>query len=46
MVEMERTGCTDLRQESTNGIENPDILGSDSTDADVRSRNMANVSQI
>ena len=45
MVEMERTGCTDLRQESPNEIENPDILDSDSTDADVRSRNMANVSQ-
>ena len=42
---MERTEWSDLRQESHNEIEDPDIPDSDSTDADVRLQNMANVSQ-
>ena len=42
---MERTERSDLRQESPNEIEDPDIPDSDSTDAAVRLRNMANVSQ-
>ena len=46
MVEMERTEWSDLRQESPNEIEDPDIPDSDSTDTAVRLRNMANVSQI
>ena len=46
MVEMERTEWSDLRQESSNKIEDPDIPDSYSTDAAVRLRNMANVSQI
>ena len=46
MVEMERTEWSDLRQENPNEInEDPDIPDSDSTDAAVRLRNMANVSQ-
>ena len=45
MVEMESTEWSDLRQESPNKIEDPDIPDSDSTDAAVRLRNMANVSQ-
>ena len=36
MVEMERSEWSDLRQESTNEIEDPDIPDSDSTDAAVR----------
>ena len=46
IVEMERTEWSDLRQESPNEIEDPDIPDNDSTDAAVRLRNMANVSQI
>ena len=42
---MERTGWSDLRQGSPNKIEDPDIPDSDSTDAAVRLRNMANVNQ-
>ena len=45
MVEMERTEWSDLRQESTNEIVDPDIPDSDSTDTAVRLRNVANVSQ-
>ena len=45
MVEMERTEWSDLRQESPNEIEDPDIPDSYSTDAAVRLRNMTNVSQ-
>ena len=45
LVEMERTEWSDLRQESPNEIEDPDIPDSDSTDTAVRLRNMANVSQ-
>ena len=45
MVEMESTEWSDLRQESPNEIEDPDIPDNDSTDAAVRLRNMANVSQ-
>ena len=46
MVGTERTEWSDLRQESPNEIEDPDILPeSDSTDAAVRLRNMVNVSQ-
>ena len=45
MVEMERTEWSDLRQESPNEIEDPDIPDSDSTDTAVRLRNMANVGQ-
>ena len=45
MVKMERAERSDLRQESTNEIEDPDIPGSDSTDIAVRLRNVANVSQ-
>ena len=45
MVEMERTERSDLRQESTNKIEDPAIPDSDSTDVAVRLRNTANVSQ-
>ena len=45
MVEMERTEWSDLRQENPNKIEDPDIPDSDSTDAAVRLRNMANGSQ-
>ena len=46
MVEMEITEWSDLRQESPNKIEDPDIPDSGSTDAAVRLRNMAaNVSQ-
>ena len=42
---IKRTEWSDLRQESPNEIEDPDIPDSDSTDAAVRLRNMANVSQ-
>ena len=45
MVKMERTERSDLRQESTNEIEDPNIPDSDSTDIAVRLRNVANVSQ-
>ena len=45
MVEMERTEGSDLRQESPNEIEDPDIPDSDSTDAAVQLRYMANASQ-
>ena len=45
MVVMERTEWSDLRQENPNKIEDPDIPDSDSTDAAVRLRNMANGSQ-
>ena len=45
MVKMERAERSDLRQESTNEIEDPDIPDSDSTDIAVRLRNVANVSQ-
>ena len=42
---MERTEWSDLRQECPTEIEDPDIPDSDSADAAVRLRNMANVSQ-
>ena len=42
---MERTEWSDLRQESPNEIEDPDIPDSDSTDAAVWLQNMANVSK-
>ena len=45
MVEMERTDWSDLRQETINKNEAPDIGGSNSTDVALRLRNMANVSQ-
>ena len=45
VVKMERTEWSDLRQESPNEIEDPGIPESDSTDASVQLRNMANVSQ-
>ena len=45
MVEIERTELSNLRQESPNKIEDPDIPDSDSTDVAVRLRNMANGSQ-
>ena len=45
MVEMEITEWSDLRQERPNEIEDRDIPDSVSTDAAVRLRNMANVSQ-
>ena len=45
MVKMERAEQSDLRQESTNKIEDPDISDSDSTDIAVRLRNVVNVSQ-
>ena len=44
MVDMTRTEWSDLRQESSNTIEAPDIPDSDSTDFALRLRNMANVS--
>ena len=43
MVEMERIEWSDLRQENSNKIEDPDIPDSDSTDVSLRLRNMANV---
>ena len=45
MVEMERTEWSDLRQESSNENETPDIPDSDWTDDVLRGRNMANVSE-
>ena len=42
MVDMERTEWSDLRHESVNDIEAPDIPDSDSTDVAVWLRNMAN----
>ena len=44
MVEMERSEWRDLRQESPNEIEDPDIPDSHSTDIAVWLRNMANLS--
>ena len=45
MVEMKRSDCSDLRQESSNENEAPDISDSGSTDVTLRLlRNMANVS--
>ena len=44
MVEMERTECSDLRQESPNEIEDPDIPDGDSADVAVRLRSMVNIS--
>ncbi len=43
MVEMERTEWSDLRQESSNENETPDIPDSDSTDVALLLRIMANV---
>ena len=45
IYKMERAERSDLRQESTNEIEDPDIPDSDSTDIALRLRNVANVSQ-
>ena len=44
MIEMERTGWSDLRQEHSNKIEAPDIPDSDYTDF-AGMRSMGNVSQ-
>ncbi len=44
MVEMERTEWSDLRHESSNEHEAPDIPDSDSTDVALRLRNVVNVS--
>ena len=45
MVDKERTEWSDLRQESSNENETPDIPDSDWTDDALRVRNMANVSE-
>ena len=44
MAEMERTEWSDLRQENSDKIEDPDITDIYSTDVAQRLRNMANVS--
>ena len=44
MVEMKRSDWGDLRRESTNENEGPDIPDSDSTDVALRVRNMDDVS--